>query len=535
MKQVYKVEEVVAYMEQVFPSSKYSSSSYESIAKKYIDISVNQLLKGFFSDDSASSDNIQFRISTLNENILNRYDRNKYWLPLLKENFPFFYTIQAGWKAEGVAVLSSVKPLYTSFECLGHFLSTDYGDILQLINPLDPLKGVIHTPIATINLQNYIDNTVIDMCKPNLNEQYLKALQKNLYKAKSILDIAKQNNNTLPQNYTVKVTGRTYMSGINLQQTSSIVREAALGKCYKYDLRTAMFAHMLQIIVNKKPDFNVKASYIHEYMTNKQEVRSRLAKCLVHTGIDKFTDPKQRIKFTIKLIKKMLAAIGFGSEVSDPRGAVKKHIGSIDDRAALLADPWMQGLLEEVEGYRYIMKQEYISSTFKKQIAPLLRKNGRSTLNKWCSFEYQVIESNIVNHVIQNIGSACVILQVHDALYLSKPIQLGDMNVFAHDIEPLANFEYEAIDSINYNKATIDRAKVAEVEQQKRIEVEEHKATNYVGSFVRMSDQELAWEKLSNGPLWQRHIKQKNNIEYSLYNSYLQTNTDLTYDEWISE
>ena len=396
MKQVYKVEEVVEYMERVYPSSKYSSSSYESIAKKYIDISVYELLRGYTSDDKDDeSESIQFRISNLNENILNRYDRTKYWLPLLKDNFPFFYTIQAGWKAEGVAVLSSVKPLYTAFDCLGHYLKTDYSDTLQLLHPLDPLKGVIHTPIATINLQNYIDNTVEDMCKPDRNEQYIKALQKNLHKAKSILDIAKQNNNTLPQNYTVKVTGRTYMSGINLQQTSSIVREAALGKCYKYDLRTAMFAHMLQIIVNKKPDFNVKASYIHEYMTNKEEVRKRLAECLKIT--------KATPQFKLKLIKKMLAAIGFGSEVSDPRGAVKKHIGSLDDRAALLADPWMQGLLEEVEGYRYIMKQEYISSTFKKEIAPLLRKNGRSTLNKWCSFEYQVIESNIVNHVITNV------------------------------------------------------------------------------------------------------------------------------------
>lgn len=468
MKQVYKVEEIVAYMESVCASNKHSSSSYESIAKKYIDISVNELLKGYFSEDSASSDNIQFRISTLNENIQNRYNRNKYWLPLLKDNFPFFYTIQAGWKAGDVAVLSSVKPLYTTFECLCYFLSTDYGDTLQMLHPLDPTLGVIHTPIDTLNLKNYIDNTVIDMSESVKSDQYIATLQKHSWQAKSILDIAKQNNNTLPQNYEVKVTGRTYLKGVNLQQTSSIVREAALGKCYKYDLRTAMYGHMLQVIVRENPHFNVKASYINEYTSNKSYVRKRLAECLQSTNATP--------EFKLKLIKKMLAAIGFGSKVSDPRGAVKKHIGNSDDRDRLLADPWLQGLLHEVDLYRRIMKAQYESKGFKKEIAPLLRKNGRSTLNKWCSFDYQVIESAIVDHVIQNIGKQLVILQVHDALYLSKHIDLLDMNVFAHDIEPYANFEIENINGITYNKMALNSKSLVIQEHKQRIHQEELKA-----------------------------------------------------------
>ena len=529
---IYKIEEIVEYMEGVYPSN--AKSNYSGIAKKYIDISVNELLKGYTSEDSASSDSIQFRISTLNDNILNRYDRTKYWLPLLKDNFPFFYTIQAGWKLPNVAVLSSVKPLYTAFDCLGHYLSTDYSDTLQLLHPLKPDYNTIKTPIDCVNLQNYIDNTVEDMCKPKVSNALRDTLVDHVFQAKSILDIAKANGGYLEQSYSVKPTGRTYCSGINLQTTSSIVREAAIGKCYKYDLRTSMFAHMLQIIVNNMPDFNVKASYIHEYMTNKEDVRGRLAKCLVNIGA-KITDDKQRIKFTTKLIKKMLAAIGFGSDVSNSRGAIKKYIWSEQDRDTLLADPWMQGLLAEVEAYRYIMKQQYLSTTFKKEIAPLLRKNGRSTLSKWCSFEYQLTESNIVDYVVSQIGKDTVILQVHDALYLNKRIELGDMNVYVHDIEPFANFEIEAVDSINYNKASINRAKVLEVKQQKRIDVEEEQATQYISSFGEMSPSAQGWEKLSGGPLWQQHIKQKSNIEYSLYNAYLLETTDLTYDEWIAQ
>ena len=115
---IYSVEQIVEHMEKVCPSSKHSSSSYENIAKKYIDISVSELLKGYTNSDNP--DRIDFRISTLNEHILNRYNRNQYWLPLLKDNFPFFTTIQRGWKAGDVAVISAVNPVFHKFACLGH-------------------------------------------------------------------------------------------------------------------------------------------------------------------------------------------------------------------------------------------------------------------------------------------------------------------------------------------------------------------------------------------------------------------------------
>ena len=77
---IYEIKEIVEYMENIYPSK--AQSNYESIAKKYLDISVIECLRGY--NDSTQSDRIDFRISTLNENILNRYNSNKYWLPLLK-------------------------------------------------------------------------------------------------------------------------------------------------------------------------------------------------------------------------------------------------------------------------------------------------------------------------------------------------------------------------------------------------------------------------------------------------------------------
>lgn len=457
---IYEVNQIVEYMENIYPSK--AQSNYESIAKRYLDISVNECLKGY--NESTEPDRIDFRISTLNENILNRYNSNKYWLPLLKSNFPFFYTIQKGWKTGDVAIISSVKPVFSQLACLGYFVNQDNA---QLLTELHPQHGTnINTPIDIPNLTKYIDNTIEGIDNPKYAKG-VKTLCKHLYQAKSILDIATHTGGYLPQSYTVKATGRTYMNGINLQTVSTEVREAALGPCFKYDLRTSMFAHMLHRITEKYPDFNVKGSHINEYITNKKYVRKMLAdKCLTHTQTQDFVK--------IKLIKKTLSAIGFGANVSNSYGAIKQNIYHKSDRDLLLANNWMKGLLTEVELYREIMRMSYPRA--KKEFGEALKKNGRSSLSKWCSFEYQLTESGIVQMVSNKLGAENILLQVHDALYVNHRCDLVDLNWEAHKISPLANFESEQIFRVGYN-ARLDREQaVVEATHKQNIIQEEIKA-----------------------------------------------------------
>jgi len=245
------------------------------------------------------------------------------------------------------------------------------------------------------------------------------------------------------------------------------VREAALGKCHKYDIRTAMFSHMLEVICKEFPQYPVKSSYIWEYSTRKTGVRKELAQqCILETAGD--------LNFKIKLIKKCLAAVGFGSTVSNPRGAITQTIWHARDRQRLLDHPFVVGLLKEVELYRNIMKKSYPSAL--REYGSVLRKNGRSSLSKWCSFEYQLTESATVQHVLSKIPPDAVLLVVHDAVYTNKNIDLGDINTWAHDISPMMNFEYEKINKIHINKAVEQRAIIAEQQHQFRIDREEHSA-----------------------------------------------------------
>ena len=458
--EIYSTQDIVEYMESVFPAK--PQSNYESIAQKYIDICVSECLKGYINSDDP--DKIDFRLTTLKDNILNRYDGNKYWLPHLKQQFPFFYTIQRGWRTGDVAVISSVKPLFHEYALLAHYMDRDYGELLQCLHPVKQHNKIV-TPIDTRNLQWFIDNTMEDLDNPKLAKGK-QSLIKQLYQAKSILDIAQQNNNTLPQNYSQKDTGRTYMSGINLQNCSSRVREAALGACHKYDLRTAMFGHMLQKISDRFPDFNIKQSYIAEYVHNKNRIRSELARdCIVET--------QGEPDFKVKLIKKTLAAIGFGANVSNSRGAIQQNIWHEGDRNRLLNNAWMKGLLGEVELYREIMRATYPRA--KREFGDALKKNGRSSLSKWCSFEYQLTESAVVHHVINTVKPD-VLLQVHDAIYVRTRCDLIDLNTTAHQISPLANFEHEHIGRIQFNKGVIRRATQTEAEHKQRIKYEEAEA-----------------------------------------------------------
>jgi hypothetical protein len=189
-------------------------------------------------------------------------------------------------------------------------------------------------------------------------------------------------------------------------------------------------------------------------------------KCLTHTLAD--------IVFKEKLIKKTLAAIGFGANIINPRSSVSDIIYHNADRNTLLNDDWMKGLLTEIELYREVMRQSYPRA--KKEFGEVLKKNGRSSLSKWCSFEYQLTESSIIHYVTNQLGSDNILLQVHDALYMSVKCDIVDLNWMAHKISPLMNFESEEISRITHNKRIINVSYQTEAEHKQRIAQEEERA-----------------------------------------------------------
>ena len=257
------------------------------------------------------------------------------------------------------------------------------------------------------------------------------------------------------------------MSGVNLQNCKTTVRNAAIGKCYKYDLRTSVFSHMLELLIDHHgEEFPVKASYINELVQHKKRVRKTIAR-------DALTNTKTDIDVKISLVKKALTALSFGAK--------EKAIGDIiyhrEDREAFFEHELVKGIQHEISLYKDIMKISYPRA--KKLYGEHLRKNGRSSLNKWCSFAYQSIESELIEHIKANAIRGDVLLCVHDAIYTTQRQDLHLLNHEASQLSPTCQFEEEVVDrvhGISYNITQVNAHKqhIAREEQKARGEINKY-------------------------------------------------------------
>lgn len=431
---MYSVEQIVEHMNSVKPESKFSNgTSYTQIATDWMDLNVLECLRGL-NNQITGVDFISFRVMNIRDHFRYAYN-GKGWFEELNEVFPFYAMMIPGRNISGHSELSKVKLIHNRLELFAYFYNKDFSETLLKVNPLSD-DNIEYTPIDKQNLQRYIDNTVHTI--DNNTKYDVNKLLNYVYQAKSILDISTAHDGVLPQNYSVKDTGRKYMSGVNLQNCKTTVRNAALGKCYKYDLRTSVFAHMLEVICtsNIGKQFNTKASYINELVKNKNRVRKTIARdSITHTNTD--------LTVKISLVKQALTALSFGAT----ENAIKDVIYHEGDREAFFKHELVTGIISEIQLYREIMKQSYPQA--KKQYGDYLRKNGRSSLNKWCSFAYQKTESIIINHIKANAIRGEVLLQVHDALYTRQRQDLHYLNSEASQLSLTTDFEEELVDKVH--------------------------------------------------------------------------------------
>ena len=430
---MYNIEQIVEHMNAVKPESKFSNgTTYDQIASDWLDLNVLECLRGLNSQITGV-DFISFRVMNIREHFEYKYN-GKRWFDELSEWFPFYTMMVPGRSISGHSELSKVKLIHNRLKLFAYFYNKDFAHTILKVNPISE-HNVEYTPMDAVNLQRYIDNTVHTI--DNNTKYDVTKLLNYVYQAKSIIDISNTYNGVLPQNYSIKDTGRKYMSGVNLQNCKTTVRNAAIGKCYKYDLRTSVFAHMLEVITtsNIGNKFNVEASYINELIKHKNRVRKTIAR-------DSITKTNTDLSVKISLVKQALTALSFGAT----ENAIKDVIYLESDREAFFKHELVVGIQDEIQLYREIMKQSYPQA--KKQYGNYLRKNGRSSLNKWCSFAYQKVESSIIDHVKANAIQGDILLQVHDALYTKQKQDLHLLNHEASMLSHTCSFEEELVDKV---------------------------------------------------------------------------------------
>lgn len=462
------VNEIVSGMNSFIPRSNKNNrgSSYESIATEYLLKTINELCKAMVDENN----NKLMYVTNIRDNFDYRYKGGKRWLDWLNRNYPLYFMIQQGNILSKTPIPSVVKSMHSDTELLEYRLNNDFSSIYSEIPDANWI-----TPIDTKSLTNFIMSSNKELTIAH-NDKHKNKIKRNMACASEILDVAKLNNNTIPQVMDEKQSGRYYAHGINLQNSvSSTVREAALGKCYKYDMRSASYAFRLSYIKQQQP--SAKTPAMIELVENKQQFRTRLAKeCLTNTA--------GSLEHKIKLVKSALNMIGFGAK-RNMFGSIKDVIWSIEDRHNLLQHWSMQELNSELELFSELLIADVGKQNLKDMLN--LKKGERYSQNRAEAYLYQTAETEAMAHVFKDIKGECL-LWVHDCVYTTRPQNLSELNYKLQQIPhwQYASFECEQIQPWvfykNHNPYVLSPWE------------EEQQAQNYVSVFVDQHTQ-TEWDK----------------------------------------
>lgn len=366
------------------------------------------------------------------------------------------------------------------------------------------------TPLNRRSLENYI------------NDPQTQNFPKNLQIAKNIHLIASEHeavtgNFALRQAHACTNSARTYFSGINLQSCPKIVRQAALGKCFQYDLNAAAqataIANVHRIIrANGIPNHTdtVKNSFPRtlEYIRYKKEVREQLRQQVCGQAKNDFQKNAQMSE-----IKGVLTAIGFGAELTgvDPARAQMINnaicgVFSYQDETgaqmfnrqrinAVMSNTWIQKFAAEQKLIKSIVVEDWKeknkdASPKDAQYSHLVVSDKRKVWdeNKIMSHIFQESEQDLIADLYKWLEErnarafkehqVNVLLQVHDAIYTDRRLPVDEMNGLLSKYNPRGLGINLFSISQEEHTTWANRSTEAESEHILRIRTEERKARN---------------------------------------------------------
>jgi len=291
------------------------------------------------------------------------------------------------------------------------------------------------------------------------NQEYIKQAQEivDIVEECQTLGITKKP--MLPFRTKESLFGRTYHLGVNLQNCKKHIREAALGKCWEYDLNGAVIAVKLtileQILDSAGGNIDGLVTYSKQYLDEKDEIRERLAGVLHDSRVNRHHRDSLTSQFPIRAyakedIKRVFTAISFGADISKSfwfsskgegiqYGAFAGIIRNKEDRTNVLdaSRGFLRKFVEEQKEMNQIILDNFMAD---KDFQDLIAKHpdtfGKSRLSKptVMAYIYQQFESKIIDRIAAGIvaeleadplvedKTSPVILVVHDGFYSNKPI-----------------------------------------------------------------------------------------------------------------
>lgn len=423
----------------------------QQAAQDYRQAVYDELIYGYYvlaNMDQINQNQIPFSINRV-RNRLGRYGKgsnNTYWWDWLHKTFPLVKIIKKGNNIQGA--VSMVEPQIPLEIILA---SGDAKAVVRALYSAYDLENERHfAPINVYSLENYILATTA------LNSSD-KTIQQNLEDAKTILMIAQECDNKLPQIVNHSSFGRIYYRGVNLQSVHKTVRHAALGACYSVDINSSVFNWKYAMT-----PFNQELSYTRELIQDKNRIRKHLAEVVFGNTTE----------YSIKTVKRVLTAISFGAKATGkgyfynknwtPNNGEPKYISSSIDtiitspenRKRLFSDTWMKNFLQEQTDinaclYNNLTNALKEGAIKEEQIKELRSQAGRISPAKFIAWAYQQNEQMVIKEILK-WSRAEAILQVHDGVYFKTKPDMQSMQTILQDNWPLATLSIESIDNYHY-------------------------------------------------------------------------------------
>jgi hypothetical protein len=477
----YSIAVISEHMQQFYPikTKSNNSISYASIAQKYIDITVNALLVG----DTGDADNTYYIWKdSLRHKLINKYDGNNRWYTWLTQNYPLFHTLRDGYSSK-----DPQASLVQSYVSVDELILYTYHNNNRLAGLLDIPRGdVTVTPIDMESLSNYRDNLVYY----NRNEQDKSTRDRrnrDIHRSGLILALAQINNGNLTQGHSTSEWPRHYLTGVNLQNgTASGVREAALGKCYKYDINSSAFAFKATVIQQwaLSQGIDYKPRTMLQLLNDKRSVRNMLA-------YDVLKSTRTTKEHKLELIKEAITSMGFGCDPTAPRNAIRNIIWNNNDYERFVNHEWVKEFQQEQVLFSEIVRQSYTKDWVKANI-PSALKGNRYSQSKLEAYLYAQFETEFMTQIQRSVGSDNIVLWVHDCVYTNVRIDLDYFNRVPQAMGyPLIQFSCERVDPVRYNKLNQLQGDLEHLSHSNRINREEKSAINYNSSWIDSATAEL--------------------------------------------
>jgi hypothetical protein len=306
-----------------------------------------------------------------------------------------------------------------------------YPDYFSYLGPAQRQQVFDVAPVDIASLEAYIAwlHKGATMIAPGRVRTYTE-------QAEVILSVARHTGGFFPQRKKLSSFGRTYYSGLSVQNVNKELRRAMLGNCWEYDIRSSIvtwkmtFAQELsdKLYPTKewKKVFRSSLLYLEDRADFMRAIRREMFVTPTTLSVD----------FQEKLIKEAVTAISFGARAkgvgwcsqggSWTNPALVEIIKNGVQRAAFLNSHEIQQFIRE-----QVMFDNYLADGMKQELpmlyyGPLITRNVMPSKGKAVAYLYQHAEAQVMKTAIDVLAQHGIkpIALIHDAFVVRHKLSI---------------------------------------------------------------------------------------------------------------